>query len=140
MPQNNPVEIFHTSRPRVTIDTLNPCLSYWVVVTAIDCVSRVSSSPQLIGLFESVQSDFEVTVTSSADNMLVTWKSRNAIVQQQLQSVEVILMSECATGIMPPQTQVFNVTEGNLVTASRLGTLCIIIMHAVCIGHFGYIQ
>lgn len=36
----------------MTIDGLDPCISYWVVVAAaVGCVSRVTSTPQLIHAF-----------------------------------------------------------------------------------------
>lgn len=43
--QNNPVRTIQTNQSRVTIDSLGPCLSYWVVVTSVTCTSQISSSP-----------------------------------------------------------------------------------------------
>lgn len=94
-----------------------------MVVTALSCVNRVSSSPLLIGLFEPVQSEFVVSVDSGADNIVITWRSRSATLQPELGPVQVMVTSECPTGIVPPLTQVFTVApdEGNSVNARRLG-------------------
>ena len=37
-----------TSRSDITLANLDPCMNYSLIVTAIDCTSRVSTSPQLI--------------------------------------------------------------------------------------------
>lgn len=50
----------------VTISSLGPCQSYWVVVTAVDCINRINSSPQLIGLYDSVQFKFAISVENAA--------------------------------------------------------------------------
>ena len=107
----------------VTIDGLSPCLSYWVVVTVIDCINRVSSPPELINAQQPVQLGLLVTVHADADNIEVTWRSRSAIIQQELGPVQVTVTSECPTGVVPPQTQVFTVTpdEGNSATIRELG-------------------
>ena len=50
----------------MTINALDPCLSYWVVVTAIDCTSRLSSAPSLVGVFEPTQFKFVISVEDAA--------------------------------------------------------------------------
>ena len=59
----NPVRTFQSNQPRVTLTGLSPCLSYWVVVTAVDCTNRVSSAPRLIGLADPV--DFKMIISES---------------------------------------------------------------------------
>lgn len=91
------------------------------MVTSVICASRLSSSPQLVGLSDSVQSDFVVSVYNGANNIVVTWRSRST--GFQFQSVQVMVTSECLTGIVVPQTQVFTVTPdvGSSVNARGLG-------------------
>lgn len=60
------VRSFQTNQSRVTIDALNPCLSYWVVVTAIDCTSRFRSSPIFVELFDPAQFQFEISIQDAA--------------------------------------------------------------------------
>lgn len=61
----NPITTFSTaSRSDITLDNLEACMSYWVVVSAVDCNSRTQSAPQLITTYmtatqgkEDVQGD-----------------------------------------------------------------------------------
>ena len=57
-----------TGQSTVTIDSLSPCLSYWVVVTAMDstCGTELNSSPQMIGLFESVEFKFAIDIEDAS--------------------------------------------------------------------------
>ena len=107
----------------VYLDNLSPCLSYWVVVTAMDCIHQATSPPLWIGVIESVQSGMVVTVRTGINNIEVIWRSRSAIVQQEIRSVQVTVTSECPTGIVPSQTQVFTLTpdEGTSVNIRGLG-------------------
>ena len=48
-----PVETVTTTQTQVNLQTLSPCSTYWVVVTAVNCGLRLSSDPQLLGLFNA---------------------------------------------------------------------------------------
>ena len=63
--QNDPVSVYRTRQPRATIDGLSPCISYWVIVTALDCSNRIKSSPELVGLFQPVQFEFLITISDT---------------------------------------------------------------------------
>lgn len=68
---------------------------------------------------------YHVSINAGADWIRVSWRTSSSILQQQLRSVEVMVTSECFTGIMTPQTQTFNVMphEGNSITVTGLGTI-----------------
>ncbi len=59
------MKVIQSNQSIITIDNLSPCLSYWVVVTSVDCINRVSSSPKLLGLFELVQFKFSMSFGDS---------------------------------------------------------------------------
>lgn len=69
------MRVFQTNQSRVTIDNLHPCLSYWVIVTAVGCINRVDTSPELIGLFETV--DFKLVFTVGDAIHCKTWVVQN---------------------------------------------------------------
>lgn len=73
----------------VAIDNLDHCKSYWVVVTAVDCVNHVQSSPVLIGLFESLRFKFEMSLDDGA--LCRTWISSD--LNNKLSAVEQLLVS-----------------------------------------------
>ena len=50
------------SVPSARVDNLSPCQQYWVVVSTLNCTHQVSSSPQLIGLFQSVHFEFVISI------------------------------------------------------------------------------
>lgn len=66
-----------------------------------------------------------VSINTGANNIVVTWTTDNPILQQQLRSVRVMVTSECPTGIVSPQSQVFSLTadERNSVNARGLGNI-----------------
>lgn len=118
--QSNPVRIFQTDQSRVVIEMLNPCLSYWVRLTAVECAAVVSNSPWSIALFQSATLDLVISVNSGDNNIVISWRSSN---QYLWESVKITVTSECPAGIVTPQTQVFTVTpdEGNSVNVRGLG-------------------
>ena len=61
-----------------TIEAFSPCLSYWVLVTAIDnlCSDRLVSRPQAVDLFQPVQFKFFVTLDN--DPVCSTWIADNS--------------------------------------------------------------
>lgn len=73
--QNDPVDILQTSQTRATITNLSPCLSYWAVVTAVDCINRISSLPQLVSAFQPIQ--FELFITLEESVSCQTWVTDN---------------------------------------------------------------
>ncbi len=58
----NLARTFRSSLSRVTLRGLNPCLSYWVVVRAEDCVNHIRSAPRAIGLFDAVRFGFNINM------------------------------------------------------------------------------
>ena len=98
--QSNLVGTFRSSQSRVAISNLDFCKSYWVVVTAVDCVNHVSSSPELIGLFESLKFKFVMSIdgTESCES----WVTQDPL--RKISEVERYLSlamkdSSCATAI-----------------------------------------
>ena len=59
------MRVVRTNHSTLTIDNLVPCLSYWVVVTSLDCVNHVSSSPQLLGLVDLTLFKFSLSFGNS---------------------------------------------------------------------------
>lgn len=64
-----------------------------------------------------------MTVYTGVNYIEVTWRSRSAIIEQELSSIQVTVTSECPTGVVSPQAQVFTVRpdEGNSVNVRELG-------------------
>ena len=68
------MRIFRSSLSQITLTGLNNCLSYWVVVSAVDCVNRVRSAPQVIGLVDVTRLEFII----SRDNITCeNWVAHN---------------------------------------------------------------
>ncbi len=54
----SPIGTFRTaSKSDLSLGSLEPCSSYWVVVTAFDCTSQAQSLPQLINGYMSTQGE-----------------------------------------------------------------------------------
>lgn len=121
--QSNPVRVFQTNQSTVSVGSLNPCQSYWVQLTAVDCAALAGTSPHMVANFEPAPLDLVISVSTHDNNIVVTWTSINQNLLEQLLSVQVTVVSECPTGIVPSQTQVFTVTpeEGNSVNVRELG-------------------
>ena len=66
--QDNLVGTFQANQSEVAIESLNPCLSYWVVVTSeiLDCDDQLSTQPQVIGLFQPSRFKFALSVEDAA--------------------------------------------------------------------------
>ena len=79
----------------MTIDDLDYCESYWVVVTAIDCVHHVSSSPELVGLFQPLRFNFMMSVDDST--LCTSWITNNLIMK--ITEVEKYLISDSSCGM-----------------------------------------
>lgn len=123
--QSNPVRTFQPESTSITLDLPSPCLSYWVVLTAYDCNNRITSTPALIGLFEPSTSGLVASVDTAMENTVVSWRSDgDQDLQRQLRLVTVTVNSECPTGVVPLQPQVFTVTpdQGNSVIVMQFGT------------------
>ncbi len=70
--QDNPLRVFPTrSSTGILIDNLDPCTSYWVIATAIGCINRVASSPQLVGVLRSEEFIFDIIL--GLDQSCTTW-------------------------------------------------------------------
>ena len=66
--QDNLVGAFQANQSEVSIDSLDPCLSYWVVVASeiLDCDDQLSTQPQVIGLFQPSRFTFALSVEDAA--------------------------------------------------------------------------
>ena len=53
---------FLTNESNILIENLSPCVSYWVVGTAIYCFNRLSTSPQSIDLLEPKRFNLAVSL------------------------------------------------------------------------------
>lgn len=126
--QSDPIQAFRPDNSSITLNLLSPCQSYWAVLSAYDCTTRVTSPPALIGQFEPVNPVFVVSVNSGADSTVVSWRGSDT--QQQLRSVVVTVSSECPTGVMPLQRQVFTVTpdQGNSVNLMPFGIYSFVVV------------
>lgn len=49
----SPIRTFRTNQSSITINNLGSCMSYWVVVTAINCTGQMRASPVLINTYMS---------------------------------------------------------------------------------------
>lgn len=67
---------------------------------------------------------YRVTTSAGADWIRINWRTSSSILQQQLRSVEIVITSQCFTGIVATATQTFSVTpdEGNSFTVTGLST------------------
>ena len=90
--QNNPVRTFLTNQSRVTINGLSPCLSYWVVVTATGC-ARVDSSPELLGVFDSA--NFQFAISLEDNTPCTVWIADNFA--RKISDVQNLISSELET-------------------------------------------
>lgn len=75
--QTNLEKTYKTNQSRVAISSLDYCKSYWVVVTARDCVHHVSSPPEFVGLFESLK--FKFLMSSENTKSCAAWISQNVV-------------------------------------------------------------
>ena len=66
---------------------------------------------------------FSVGIVMGRNYIITNWETTDPILQQEIRSVQVMVSSECPTGIQPTQTQAFNVmaSQTNSVNASGLG-------------------
>lgn len=90
-----PVETLTTAQRQVYLQDLNPCSTYWVVITAVNCGLRISSSPQLFGLFSP--SEFSIALCPGHGFLCSEWigvnvTSKVADIESALSSV---LTSQC---------------------------------------------
>ena len=90
-----PVETVTTAQRQVNLQNLNPCSTYWIVVTAVNCGLRISSSPQLLGLFNP--SEFSIALCPGRGFQCSEWigvnvTSKVADIESSLSSV---LTSQC---------------------------------------------
>lgn len=90
-----PVETITTIQRQVNLQDLNPCSTYWIVITAVNCGLRISSSPQLLGLFNS--SEFSIALCPGGSFQCSEWiginvTSKVADIESALSSV---LTSQC---------------------------------------------
>lgn len=95
------MKVLRTNHSRVTIDNLVPCLSYWVVVTSVDCVNRISSSPQLLGLFDLLLFKFSMSFgdTVSCKTWIVEDFARKL---SDVQNVVSAAMEDSSCGVSIP--------------------------------------
>ena len=81
------------NQTEVNVQNLSPCSTYWIVVTAVNCGLRISSSPQLLGLFNS--SEFTVALCPGSDFSCSDWLG--VTLESKIASVEDILSSVLTT-------------------------------------------
>ena len=87
----------HTAhnQTEVYLQNLAPCSAYWIVITAVNCGLRISSSPQLLDLFNS--SVFTLSLCPETDFVCSDWirvdvANKVADIENVLSSV---LTSQC---------------------------------------------
>ncbi len=80
---------------------------------------------------------FTVSTATGTNWIRVSWRTNSQTLQQQLRSVKVMLTSQCFSGIVPPESQTFNVMpeEGNSITARGLGILFLVCTFDCSISH-----
>lgn len=96
-----PVDIIRTTQSEVVLQILSPCSTYWVVVTSVNCGLRISTSPQLLSLFNS--SLFSISLCPGGDFSCSDWIVFN--LTRKLADVENTLSSALAS-----QCQLSNLT------------------------------
>ena len=62
---DNLVSSIRTTDTQVIIQNLEPCTSYWTTVTAVNCGTKISSTPQLIGLKDPTSYQLVANLASS---------------------------------------------------------------------------
>ena len=79
---------------------------------------------------------FTVSTVWGNNSIFINWRISDPVLHQVLDSVLVMVSSECPTGIQPTQTQTFNVmaSQGNFVNATGLGILINIGIMGIIIG------
>jgi hypothetical protein len=100
--QNAPAENFQANFSQIHINGLNPCLSYWVVVTSdvIGCDNQLSSQPQVIGYFQSSEFKFAISIediTSCEEWIAVDPAGKATDVEMALNSQ--LESSSCGTSV-----------------------------------------
>jgi hypothetical protein len=65
------VDSVQTTSQSVIIGDVNPCLRYWVLVSAVNCGSRVDSSPKLVDLGEV--DEFMFVIVLEERDVCATW-------------------------------------------------------------------
>ena len=70
--------------------------------------------------------NFAVTAVRGNSYIIINWGTSHPVLRQETRSIQVVVSSECPTGIQPIQTQVYNVMarQQNSINASRLGNYC----------------
>ena len=80
---------------------------------------------QLYSVWSSSNLDpYTASTVVDTDSIRVSWRrSNDPLVELQLQSVLVVVTSDCLTGIVPPTTQNFTITSdvGNSLDVTEIG-------------------
>ena len=101
-----------TNQSRVTIGNLVPCLSYWVVVSSVDCVNRISSPPRLLGLYDLAQ--FKLGISFGDTVTCKTWVVEDfASKLSDVQTSVTRAMEDSSCGIAVPCVANSQFTCGN---------------------------
>ena len=90
-----------TSQRQIVLQSLSPCSTYWIVVTAINCRLRITSEAHLLGLYDSTP--FNITLCPGENFRCNDWVRADALskvgdVESVLSSV---LTSQCLVSNLP---------------------------------------
>lgn len=96
---------FRTNDSRVVLNNLNPCTSYWVVVTAIDCTNRVTGAPQSVGLFQPLLFRLIISIDNSIPcQAWILDNSARKLSDIGLSITTTLRSSPCNSGVSTPCT------------------------------------
>jgi hypothetical protein len=98
--QSTLVRTLQTTESRVGIDGLVACQSYWLVVTAIDsiCNTQLRTSPQQIGLYQSMTFKFAISLQDSTPCR--EWIAENSATK--LSDVKDLITSDSPCEVLTP--------------------------------------